>query len=146
LKNVTHPTPRFEFGIPFTGLDLPVLSNADPDQLSGAADAEALATPVTFHQRLQRGHERTLVRFHDMDETNLTPSNEAMLDIWAAVKRGLIPVDEELVGVMVLAVSRDSEGGLCRVAFHPTEQQPMLRRQIKRLLEGPDDLEHYLLR
>ena len=38
------------------------------------------------------------------------PSSEAMLDVKAAVERTIVPPGEELLGILVLAVSRNPRG------------------------------------
>jgi hypothetical protein len=44
------------------------------------------------------------------NDDRLIPSSEAMLDVKAAVERAMLPPDEDLLGVLVLAVSRNPRG------------------------------------
>jgi hypothetical protein len=72
------------------------------------------------------------------------PSSEAMLDVKAAVERTIVPPGEELLGILVLAVSRNPRGKrMARTVAIPLDREEMLMNALRNLLAGPDDLKRF---
>jgi len=72
------------------------------------------------------------------------PSREAIHDIKNAIDRALVQPGDELVGYMVLAISKVPSGGIRpMVAWAPPENLESLRKKMREWLDDPNGYEHH---